>query len=373
MTYVRKLPSGKWQATIRLPDGSRRTHTTPLKGQATTWGADEEAKLRRGEWHDPKNGRVMYDAWRQRWWQARVVEESTRRSDASSLRLHVDPFFTGRPLPSIGRMDVQGWVRQLEQNGIKPFAIQRAYNLLTSLMGTAVLEGILVATPCRKIDRPPTPAKSPQWFTVEQIRAIVAELPKGHGIATLLMVWTGLRWGEMAGLRIKDVDWDRRTLNVIGVRTQLGIWKAYPKSGKSRREVPVPGVVLTMLRELAGDRPQASSMFVTVRGARPLTGGNWRRTWDTALEAAGVPNYSPHTCRHTAASWLVQDGVALYDVQELLGHESHQTTMRYAHLAPDAHSAVTDSWARIEANTVVRDAEEILDAQLTHEAISAEE
>jgi Phage integrase family len=49
---------------------------------------------------------------------------------------------------------------------------------------------------------------------------------------------------------------------------------------------------------------------------------------------------------HTAASWLVQDGVPLYDVQALLGHESFATTQRYAHLAPDAHSRVLESWSR---------------------------
>lgn len=50
--------------------------------------------------------------------------------------------------------------------------------------------------------------------------------------------------------------------------------------------------------------------------------------------------------RHTAASWLVIDGVPLYDVQALLGHESYRTTERYAHLAPDAHDKVVQSWAR---------------------------
>jgi len=79
--------------------------------------------------------------------------------------------------------------------GVGPFAIKRAYNLLTTLLGAAVLEGILTVSPCRKIDLPATPPKAPAWFTPEQVRALVAVLPHRHGVATALMVWTGLRWG----------------------------------------------------------------------------------------------------------------------------------------------------------------------------------
>ncbi len=82
------------------------------------------------------------------------------------------------------------------------------------------------------------------------------------------------------------------------------------------------------------------------------------RVWFPAIEAARLcgkqapgadddaRRFPPRIMRHTAASWLVQDGVPLYDVQALLGHESFATTQRYAHLAPDAHSKVIESWSR---------------------------
>ena len=77
-------------------------------------------------------------------------------------------------------------------------------------------------------------------------------------------------------------------------------------------------------------------------------------TWARPDKAAGIRRFPPRIMRHTAASWLVLDGVPLYDVQALLGHEDYATTQRYAHLAPGAHGKVIDSWARR------------LDARVTH-------
>jgi hypothetical protein len=110
VAYIRRLPSGKWQATIYLPDGKRRTYTSTLKGEAREWGAIHEARIRRGEWVEPRSTRVFYEDWRARWWDSRVIEDETRRSDAGTLSKWVDPVWSGRLLPSISRMEVQSWV-----------------------------------------------------------------------------------------------------------------------------------------------------------------------------------------------------------------------------------------------------------------------
>jgi integrase len=83
----------------------------------------------------------------------------------------------------------------------------------------------------------------------------------------------------------------------------------------------------------------------------PTGGGldysNWRyRVWAPAVKAAGLVGVTPHATRHTTASWLVQAGVPLYSVQQLLGHESPAMTMRYAHLAPDAFDDVRQALSR---------------------------
>jgi integrase len=93
-------------------------------------------------------------------------------------------------------------------------------------------------------------------------------------------------------------------------------------------------------------RPRDALVFTAPEGG-PVGDVNFRnRVWWPAVGAAGIRRFPPRIMRHTAASWLVMDGVPLYDVQALLGHESFATTQRYAHLAPDAHSRVIESWSR---------------------------
>ncbi len=366
MPYLRKLASGNWQATVRNHTSKRFSQTFPLRSQARDWGLDQEAKLRRGAYPNPGAGKIKFAEWCDRWWDARLVEPHTQRGDASCIRTHVTPYWSDRELRAISRLDVQSWVRKLVLDGKGPSAIRRAYNLLSCIMRAAVDEDLITVTPCRRIDLPPERVKPPQWFTVEQAQAILDELDQPWQTMVLLALYTGLRWGELAGLHGRRIDWRRGRLFVVEVSTKSGI-KEYPKSSKSCREVPIPDHVLDALARHMHERDRDGVVFTTVtkgRSGRLLDDGNWRtQTWWPAVrraryaEASGtigqVPQYPPHSTRHTCASWLVQKGVSLYDVQHLLGHESYQTTQRYAHLAPGAHQAVLGAWERLDSQLVV--------------------
>lgn len=382
MGRYRQLPSGLWQATVDLPSGRRITHTDRLKSRVREWATEQEALINKGHRVNPRAGRMLLTEWHEKWSSARVVEDETRRNDLGAWRNHIQPHWLEWRLGDIGRIDVQAWVRTMQQAGVGAHMIRMCYNLLAGMLGDAALEGIIPVSPCQGIDLPATPPKPPAWFTREQVDAIVAELPPGHAAMTELMVYTGLRWGEAAGLvgAARDdevgnpVDWLRRRITVRGVVTQKGRWKPYPKTSSSRGEVPVPQRVLDLMAPLLADRPRASFVFTTSRRSpgktEPglLSGANWRVIWYKAIDAANVtityenrklpkkdrrepvPRYDPHDCRHTAASWLVQDGVPLYDVKALLRHSSIQTTQRYAHLAPDAHTRIEDTWSKIDAH-----------------------
>ncbi|MEY2241493.1 tyrosine-type recombinase/integrase [Streptomyces sp. BF23-18] len=327
---------------------------------------DLETQFARRTLRDPRAGEITFREWHDRWWNARIVEPHTLRGDGSSIRNHVLPHLADREMRAITRMDIQSWIRSLAEKGTGAAAIKRAYNLTSSIMRAAVDDDIIAVSPCRSIDLPALAVKPPQWFTLDQAQSILDTLPPPWRTMCLLGFYTGLRWGELSGLHHHRIDRRRSRVFVVEVNTKSGI-KEYPKSSKSRREVPLPPHVLEALERHVHRLERDALVFTTLtkgRAGRRLDDGNWRRqTWwptlgnayhfDTDGELRLVPHYPPHSMRHTCASWLVQNGVSLYEVQHLLGHESFQTTQRYAHLQPDAHKAVLGAWERLDAPLAV--------------------
>jgi integrase len=369
--YLRKLEhvtkDGKkvatWQSTIRLANGKRRSETFPLKTQARDWGLEEEARIRRGDWRDPRLSRTTVEDWHRRWRAARVVEPETDRGDKAGHERILDEW-AGEILTGVGRLEVQAWIKRMESAQIGKAAIRRTYNLFRAMINSALDEGLIVADPTRNITLPAMPKKLPRFFTHEQAAAILAEMREPHRTFADLMLWCGLRWGEAAGLRACDVIWLRKRISIVGVTRQDGTWKEYPKNSASRAEIPAPAHILDALSVVAAGADGDDLLFRTKRGNAPFSGPNWLTHWwypaiDAANErererarserrkAAPIPRYSPHKCRHTAASWLVQDSVPIYDVQRIMRHASVSTTQIYAHLAPDGFSVVTSSWDRM--------------------------
>jgi integrase len=368
MAYVRRLPSGLWQATIRGRDGKRHTKTDKLKSVVRQWATEQEAAITRGEFRDPRLGDIKVGDWYRRVAAARVTDAATKAKRASLWATHCEPQWASWPMRAVTRMEAQEWVNRLQLTprarhkgknvaaddqdvpAIGAETIGAAVHVMSQLYDMAMKETppLVLANPFAALELPVTRPYEVDFLEHAEADALYAaagEIDRKWRTLIELGTEVGLRPGELYGLHAHRVDWLRGRIQVVDVMTRNGL-RQWPKSKKSHRSVPAPQHILEGMSALMTGRPRNALVFTAPEGG-PVDDGNFRdRIWYPAVEAAGIRRFPPRIMRHTAASWLVIDAVPLYDVQALLGHESYRTTERYAHLAPDAHDKVVQSWAR---------------------------
>lgn len=347
MAYVEKLPSGKWRGVYRDPLDRKRSRSFTHKAAAREWAEGQEESVRSNTHRDPKLRPATVKEFADLWAADRVVEATTAEGDAQRLKVIVAEF-GAEPVESLSTLAIQGWVKRLHRKPMAAATVRKYHGLLSTMLTAAVRERLITENPCRFVQLP-TVGRSPErYVTREQHAALVNALPEPYATVTYVKAYSGLRWGEIAGLHVAGVDTLRQTIVVTETLTQVGgkyAIKGYPKSKKPRR-VPVPQHVIDRLALYLATYPPTpcgldghkacSGLVFRNSASSPLSRHNNRKMLLTAKAKTGVdPNLRPHDLRHTAASWLVQDGVPLYDVQHFLGHGSQAMAQRYSHLAPD--------------------------------------
>jgi integrase len=158
-----------------------------------------------------------------------------------------------------------------------------------------------------------------RWITPEQARALVSELPPHQREIVIFALATGLRQANVVELTWSQVDLERGTAWIYGDKAK----------GKEDIHVSLSRVAFAVVQRQLGKHPER---VFTHRG-KPLRWVN-TRAWRAALKRAAIENFRWHDLRHTCASWHVQNGTPLYDLQEMGGWKSGLMVRRYAHLAP---------------------------------------
>jgi site-specific recombinase XerD len=314
MPYLRKLPSGRWQATVKYA-GRRRTATRHTRAAAKAWAVQLEDDLANGVERNAVGEPVTVGEWLDRWMAARVAEPTTLATNRGRLSKHVRPVWESCDLRDVRTLAVQGWVRQLERDGVGPATIHSSFVLLSAALGAAVVEGLLPANPCDRVKLPTVPRGREVFYSREQVDQLADVVDDRHRAVVLFLAYTGLRWGELVGLHMTNLHMLARRVDVPRRENCSGLVFTGPPTWRA-----------------------------------PLSRHAFRQdVWVPALTAAKVPPGRVHDLRHTFASWLVQDGVPLAVVQRLLGHASIRTTERYAHLAPEHSLAAVASLERPNA------------------------
>ncbi len=149
--WVRKLPSGRIQASYLGPDGVRRyaPNTFESLASANRWLTLTEAEIIRGEWMAPEAGRVELTAYAERWIKERRLALRTRELYDGLFRLHVQPYLGQLTLDTIRTSTVRTWRTRLLSEGRSATVAAKAYRLLRAVLNTAVEDGVIRQNPCR--------------------------------------------------------------------------------------------------------------------------------------------------------------------------------------------------------------------------------
>ncbi len=355
MAWTEKLASGKYRGVYRDGAGIKRSAGTfSHKAAAMREAGAKEVEARKKLWRDPEAYKRPWGEWADEWEPTRQVEATTRKADKIRRRIHLDPRWKDVPIGSITRHDVKAWASSLASNGVGPGTVQRAVHLFSASLNAAVDAEVIDTNPAARIRLPKGAQAAERFLTHEEFDAVREQLETTQDrLVVDLLAYTGLRWGELAGLHWSRVDLKRGVLRVAETFDETsGAMKAYPK-GRRVRDVPLTADLVAALREQKKRQGKAttcgvqhaagichSGLVVRSEEGRPIRNSNWSYRWRQALADAEVGHARIHDLRHTYASWLLQQGIALAEVGKLLGHVSPQTTQKYAHLSESPSAAV---------------------------------
>ena len=312
------------------------------KREAEDFLATVEVSKLRGEFIDPTRSRITVADWAPRWYDSQLqLKETTLSGYRHSLEKHVLPKWGRYRLVDIGHSDVQAWISGLAKTHA-PSTVRQIFLTLSGLMKYALRDGRLSRNPCDGVHLPRVTRKTRGYLTHEQVRDLAAGCGDEYADLVLFLAYTGLRWGEMAALKVGRIDMLRRRIDVSeGVTAPRGqlVWST-PKSHASR-SVPFPAFLAKAIAKRCEGRKKDELVFVGPDGG-VLRSGNFRRRQFAAAVAAckerdaQFPTLTIHDLRHTAASLAISAGANVKAVQRMLGHASAAMTLDvYADLFDD--------------------------------------
>lgn len=350
---VRQKAAGKWQARYRDKSGREHYRLFTTKKEATAFLASVQTNLLRGDWVDPNLGKITVSEWSVIWRAGqRKLRPSTEDLYDSLLKNHVLPAFGTFTLSSITTDDVEAWVALLlAKEDMSSSTANRAYRILRQMLNVAVRRRRILLTPCAGVE-PPQDAKAEMLFlTPEQVADLADAIPKHYRTLVLMAVYSGLRWGELAGLKVARLDQINRTVFVVEQLTRAGTL-APPKSEAGRRVVTLPRWLMPAINAQVTGKPLDAFAFTMEAGGPLAHASNFtRRVWKPTVAAALPPSLAGlrfHDLRHTAVAIAIASGAARNPkaLQVRMGHSTIRMTLdRYGHLLPGQDSEIADGMA----------------------------
>jgi integrase len=337
--------SGRWCATLQTtaPDGSTRRLYRRAK---TKRAALEKIRKVRSEVDlnvvVPDQRRTTGD-WLE-WWLSEIVPGTVRSSTLDGYRYIVEtylmPALGSVPLAKLGPQHVQTMLRSMERRGLSGWTRRQARTVLSGALNKALRYELLPRNVAALVDNPRVSARPDDTLSVDEARLLLGAVD-GERLAAMvhLLVWLGVRRGEVLALRWSNADLGAGTLRIAGTLKRsktTGLYVDPPKTKSSDRTVPLlPRLVAVLVshreaqrqeRDLAGEMwTDTGFVFVTELGL-PIDPRNALRWWHRQLELAGLDQRPMHAARRTAVTLMAESGIPLEVAANIVGHSTIRMT-----------------------------------------------
>tara|TARA_R110002111_G_scaffold55408_9_gene95277 strand:+ start:2229 stop:3398 length:1170 start_codon:yes stop_codon:yes gene_type:complete len=254
--------------------------------------------------------------------------------DESMFRVRLNDVFGKKRLNQISRREVVSFhTRLLEVDGLSPASCDHHLKLLRRMLNLAVEWKMLEKNPLTRIQLYKEDNKVENYLDEEQLKRLLKVLHTDSNRMTcnvmLFLLSTGARLNEALSAKWSQVDRENR------------VWVISAKNSKSKkvRSVPLNQSALDVLTQLGTEEHEY--LFMSNRSDTHLK--EVHTGWKTLREKAGLPHLRIHDLRHSFASFLVNNGRTLYEVQQILGHSVPTVTQRYSHLSAKTLLSATDA------------------------------
>jgi integrase len=366
---VKRRADGRWEGSVEVSiygTGRRRKY---VYGRTKAEVADRLRAVQHGidEGLPVIDERVTVAKFLQTWLDQVVKPargHATWQGYEVNVRRHIIPLIGNRTLAKLSPADIQALVNIKRDEGLAPRTVQYVHATIRAALGVAVRWGIIARNVATLVE-PVSVRRAPVVpFSIEEVEAILqAATEDRFGAFYTVALAIGLRPSEALGLKWADIDFSEGTVRVQRVIERSGgTWTfKEPKSRTSRRTITLPQVCAEQLmaqrhrqlfeRRSAETWQDNDLVFCTPTG-EPLDRSELSRRFAKLQEKAGVKHHRLYDCRHTAASFLLAQGVAPRVVMEVLGHSSFALTMdTYTHVMPALMRDAANAMDRALGNT----------------------
>ncbi|QHA92255.1 tyrosine-type recombinase/integrase [Bacillus sp. N1-1] len=309
---------------------------------------------------------LTYEKYMDEWFQERKfkLQHSTFEIHSIFYRNVIKPKLGHLKLQQVTPLQLQKFVNDLvNHSSYSAHTIHLVFRIVSSSFKKAEILKLIKNDPSIGITLPKTKQREFTVWSIEQVNFFISEAPKiarltRYYIAFLIAIFTGMRQGEILGLRWKDINFETHTLYIRQTVTQNGEIKAGAKNEASVRSIHIPSkladelkairALISIEKRLSGDKYQENDLVVCTLDGKPVIARNFRKEFYKVVEKVNLPRIRFHDLRHTHATILIQQNVNVKLISERLGHADIQTTLNtYSHVLPNMQKTVSDQLDKI--------------------------